>query len=295
MAEMACHLKFQFEYSESRSSMKSTVRDRASDASREPTSSTQGKTVKPVVSAGRVLELLSRSSYPMTLTEIVRALAINPSTGLAILRTLVTMRLVGFEAKSKSYHVGAGLVALAERVLGRQANLEVLQPEMSRLASRFRVTVLFWEVADEHHLRLAAFALSDADIQIQMRIGQRLPIWAGAVGRLVAGQSDLTPFALRRKFSSVRWQSPPAFDAYRREAASAAREGFAVDDGNFLRGVLSIAAPVFGPSRRIALAFNAVTFSGQLSTRSINGIAHELIELARLAGSTRAYSSRRTA
>ncbi|TAJ82097.1 IclR family transcriptional regulator [Reyranella sp.] len=274
--------------------MKTTIRHGARTASRERTGFAESKLVKPVVSAIRVLELLSRSSHSMTLTEIVRELAINPSTGLAILRTLVAMRIVGFEAKSKSYHVGTGMVALAEGVLGRQANLEVLRPAMTKLASKFRVTVVFWEVADEHHLRLAAFSLSDADIQIQMRIGQRLPIWAGAVGRLVAGQSDLTPFALRRKFSSVRWQSPPTFDAYRREVASAAREGFAVDDGNFLRGVLSIAAPVFGPSGRIALAFNAVTFSGQLSSRSINGIAQELVELARLAGSSRAYSSRRT-
>ena len=255
------------------------------DSSGPQAPSASGALVKPVMNATHILDLLSRSERPMTLTEIVRALGINPSTGLAILRTLVAVRLVAVEAKSKSYYVGTGLIALAEGVLRREATLEVLRPAMTRLASKFGITVVFWEVMEDEHLRLAAFALSDADIRIQMRIGQRLPIWAGAVGRLVAGQSGLPPFALRRKFARVRWQDPPTFDTYRRESVGAARHGYALDDGNFLRGVLSIAAPIFSSAGKITMACNAVAFSGQLPPKTIRQIAQELIELSRIAES----------
>jgi len=238
--------------------------------------------VKPVLNCVNILRYLSKSEHPATLTQITQKLDINPSTGLSIIRTLVSLGLVAPHPNTKAYVIGAGVIPLAEGALGRGGILEIFRYPMERLAHKHSVTVTLWRMIDEDRMHLTASAVGDGPVQIQMRLGQRLPRWVGAVGRMMAAYSGLSEAELRKKFNGLRWQSPPSFSAYVEQSREAKRRGYAIDDGNYTRGVLSVAAPVFDLSGEITMACGATMFLGQHPPATVAEIAEDLVTIGGL-------------
>ena len=249
--------------------------------------------VKPVLNCVNILKYLSQSKHPATLTQITRKLEINPSTCLSILRTLVSLGLVAPHANTKAYVIGEGVISLAEGALGRGGILEIFRHPMAHLARKFNVTVTLWRMIDQDGMYLATSAVSEADVCIQMRLGQRLPRWGGAVGRVMAGHSDLSEAELRKKFSQLRWQSPPSFKVYLEQANEARRRGYALDDGNFDRGVLSMAVPVFDFAGEITMACGVAMFSGQHAAATLREIAEDMMAIGGLLHPTVSARQRR--
>lgn len=188
----------------------------------------------------------------------------------------MSLDALAFDPRSKSYAVGPSLFSLAGDVLARGRVLDRLRIPMENLAHRYAITVVLWRVIDQDHLRLAAFAVSDADVHIRMRIGQRLPSWSGAVGRLMAGFSKLPERELKARFESVHWQNRPSFRQYLEQAREAIERGYGTDEGNFARSVMSLAVPIFDREMNLVLACGAVMFMGQHSGDHLKKIAEEL-------------------
>src|SRR3546814_18445205 len=63
------------------------------------------------------------------------------------------------------------------------------------------------------------------------------------MGRCIAARQHLGREDLRRNIEELRWQSPPALDDYARSVADAGR-GWAIDEGNYIKGVTTIAAAI---------------------------------------------------
>lgn len=238
--------------------------------------------VKPVLNCVNILRYLSQNEHPVTLTQITQKLDINPSTCLSILRTLVTLDLVAPHPNTKAYVIGAGVIPLAEGALGRGGILEIFRYPMEQLARKHGITVTLWRMVDGDRMYLTASAVGDGPIQIQMRLGQRLPRWVGAVGRMMAAHSGLPDAELRKNYKNLRWQSPPSFTAYLEQSREAKRRGYAIDDGNFSRGLLSVAAPVFDLSGEINMACGATMFLGQHTPATVVEIAEDLMTIGGL-------------
>ena len=66
--------------------------------------------------AATILRFLRATQGPATVTQITRAVKINPSTCFNILRTLIQEDFVQFDATAKTYQLSLGRVALAPAV-----------------------------------------------------------------------------------------------------------------------------------------------------------------------------------
>lgn len=238
--------------------------------------------VKPVLNAVRILQYLSISDEPVTLSELARALKINVSTCLGIVRTLLSVGLVASPGSTKTYAIGDGMMVLAEGVVARGGLQEILRPPMERLARRFGVTVSLWRRIDDDRLQLAISIVSETDVRIQMRVGQRLPCWVGAVGRVMAAHSGLPEAELRKRFKHLRWQSPPTFRRYMEQVKEAKARGYAIDDGEYAKGVFSIGVPVRDRAGAITMAVSATMFAGQHAPGTTRTITDDLLAIGRL-------------
>ena len=85
-------------------------------------------TVPAVSRAAAILRLLGRSSEPVGVQFIARALSIVPSTCLHILRTLVAEEFVSVDPVSKLYALNAGVLMLARQWLGQNRFADIAQP-----------------------------------------------------------------------------------------------------------------------------------------------------------------------
>jgi DNA-binding IclR family transcriptional regulator len=98
-----------------------------------------------------------------------------------------------------------------------------------------------------------------------MSIGQRLPMYIAALGRCMAAASSLSTDALREKFSALRWENRPTFEAYKKAVNEARFNGFAVDQDHYVKGVTTVSSAIVDDANRPVMAISAVGFSAQLN------------------------------
>ena len=239
------------------------------------------KLVGALVSGLMILRYLQRSRSPVGVTQIARELKLNPSTCFNLLRTLVHEGLASFDTTTKTYALSLGVVALAQGALDRESHIRILHPELERLAVRFGVAMNLWQVIEADRVLLVDRAEPVAAIQTSMRIGQRLPMLVGALGRCFAAYSNLSRAELKRRFSKIRLARPIDFDDWMAEVNQVRDAGYAVDEGYFSPGITTLAVPIRESDGAPRLAVSAIAIAAQLDDVKRRELSSELVALSR--------------
>jgi DNA-binding IclR family transcriptional regulator len=239
----------------------------------------KGKPVGAVVNAAKILRFLQAIQEPATVTQITRAVKINPSTCFNVLRTLIQEDFVQFDTTAKTYQLSFGLVALARGVLEHNPTLHLLKPKIEELSRAHRVMVTIWRKISEERIMLVAAAESDAAVRIHARTGTRSPLLAGASGRVFTAYSGMSRAALKERFGQLRLARPLGFESYLQQLEEVRRTGWALDDGYAYPGTITIAAPVLEPVGPLNFTCAAILFNGQYDLQRVAVIAEELKRL----------------
>jgi DNA-binding IclR family transcriptional regulator len=243
--------------SKTRNGSAENKRARKFAASRPPT------LVKPVEIAVRIMRYLSQSGRAHTLTHIARHLGIYPSTCFNILRTLAASNMLEFDPEAKTYAIAAGVLDLAEGYLSQGGILREAQLKMQDVAYEFGATTTLWRRTGGDRQVLVALVDGIADLRVHMRLGQRMPLLIGAVGRVMAAYGGLSEHEIRRRFAQLRWQGSIGFREYMTQVREGAQRGSMVDGSNHVSGVVTVAAPVFAAGRTVPMALAASMFDNQ--------------------------------
>jgi DNA-binding IclR family transcriptional regulator len=224
----------------------------------------------------RILRYLCARSTPVGVNQIARELQLNPSTCFQLLKTLVHERLAVFDGQSKMYSAGLGVVELARGRLARDSFIPMARPFLESLASRFEITAALFQPLQGRRVVLVDFAEARSAVRIHMPIGQRMPMLLGAFGRCFAAKLDLPRAELRAEFRTLRWQDPPRFEQYCAEVDAARRDGFAVDHGNYVRGVCIAAALIEDGTGEATAAISCVGLAAQFDERRLSALTTSL-------------------
>lgn len=231
------------------------------------------------LSAGlKILRYLANTSTPQGVTRIAKDLGLNASTCFNLLKTLVHEGLVTFDDATKTYSTGLGLVELAKGSLEKASFVRMMRPHLQELAERHNITTTLWQKTRGDRVILVDLADSGSAIRIHMSIGQRLPMYIAALGRCMAAYSGLSTVELRRKLSELRWEDGPSFETYMREVEGVRKNGYAVDQGNFVKGVVTISSPILDSNHHPVMAVSAAGFSTQFSQSSLLALCEDLRE-----------------
>ena len=217
--------------------------------------------VPAVRRATAILWHLSKNADGHGVSRIARDLGIIPSTCLHILRELLAARLVAFEPNGKLYRLGLGVLGLAREVSRQHPFIQAAQPRLNRFARDFNVSASATQRDGEDMLVVATATAAEGDA---VAVGNRVPCLSSASGRLIAACGGWSDAQLKPRFERVRWQHPPDFLKWLREVRLARTRGYAIDDGQFRRGITSIAAPVFGHDGTVAHTISINVISAQL-------------------------------
>ena len=234
---------------------------------------------KPVTAVSRaalILRHLGRSSDPLGVNRIARELDLIPSTALHILRTLAYEDLVVFDPNTKHYSLGIGILGIARNMLSRSGFVQAAQGYLETIATTFDVTTIGVELDNRDHMVVAALARSKLDLSIHVNIGSHFPALISATGRCVAAQSNWNFQELERRFKKLHWQQSPEFETWLAEVDAARRDGYAIDDGNYIAGVIVVAALVNQPTGAPTRAVVAVGLTAQLDDRRRQELAQRL-------------------
>ncbi|WP_170001844.1 IclR family transcriptional regulator [Pseudopontixanthobacter vadosimaris] len=233
--------------------------------------------VKSVSRAAAILRLLSVGE-PRGVNAVARELALAPSTCLELLRTLLHEELVDFEPGRKTYATVSDLRTFftesADVLLS-----DVLRTGLRRFARDHLVTCGIWSRLGTRVILKEVFDSPDST-RIHLVAGQRLPVHLGAMGRCLAAVEGLEREEVAEIVTSLRWQSPPSASNFSRDVENARVHGWALDDGNYLRGIATIAVALPNHSGKVKGFVTATGFAGQRDMSEYAKMGWELQGLA---------------
>ncbi|MET0389246.1 MAG: IclR family transcriptional regulator [Polyangiales bacterium] len=219
----------------------------------------------PAISrAAAVLRLLGKHDAPLGVHAIARELGLVPSTCLYVLRALVAEEFVSFDPDTKRYALEAGVLTLARHWLRRNRFTDLAQPILDRISQTFGVTMLGVHIVGLDHIVVVAVSQSGPSFQLSTQIGSRFPALISATGRCIAAFGDYAETELEERFSALRWDEPPTFDAWKTQVSQTRVQGFAVDAGHYIAGVTVVAAPVWKSRAKLSHALVAIGVGGAL-------------------------------
>ncbi len=216
-----------------------------------------------IVNAIDVLRYISQSHQPEGVTAISRALSISPSSCFNILKTLTNDGFIEFHPQTKTYALGTEALRLARRVMDENGALSYVRPHLHDIATEFNVTSALWRLTARRRWVLVGFEESGALARIHLSLGQRLPMFGGAVGRCAAAFSGLEAARLKEEFAKVNWRRQPSAADHLAQVAAVAKAGWALDDNQFNHGVATVASPILDSDGRVRYAIACTMFTKQ--------------------------------
>jgi DNA-binding IclR family transcriptional regulator len=228
-----------------------------------------------------VLRILGESPTPLGVQAIARELGLVPSTCFYLLKALAAEELVVFDADTKRYSVGPGVLTLAQYWFRRHRFPELAQPHLDRIGKAFDATVVGAQIVGLDHVVIVAVSQTTAHIHFSTHIGSRFPGLTSATGRCVAAFGGYSEAELEAQFRQAPWDNAPDFHEWMRQVAETRARGYALDEGQYLSGITVVSAPVWETPGKLTHTLVAIGLSGTLQRKGLPELEAELLAAAR--------------
>jgi IclR family KDG regulon transcriptional repressor len=199
--------------------------------------------------AFKVIKLIALRDKCLTLSDLSRELGISKSTLHGIVRTLEGMGIINRDGKTRRYTLGLTLFELARTIHARMDLREIARPVMDDLMRSTQQTV-FLGIRSGDHVSVVDIVESTQDFKITARIGARLPLMVGAIGKIFMAsivEQEARQLVRTMKLRSDTERSITDPDQYMEEVRRARDCGYALDDEEYLQGVRAVAASIHVP------------------------------------------------
>ncbi len=214
-------------------------------------------------------------------TEIAQAMGANLAT---VHRFLLTLEGEGAIARTRNgrFQLGPTLAELGGKVEGDTILLDAVQPHLEELAAEFR-EALHCVVRVGNEAMNSAIALPDRSLLISQEIGRPFPLHCTAGGKVflaAMGETQRRSFAANLELTKYTDRTITSPDRLHEEANKIAKDGYALDNGEWEEGLRSVAAPLRNASGKVIAAIALSAPSSRLDDNFVLEIAHKLKETA---------------
>ncbi|MDM8556716.1 IclR family transcriptional regulator [Desulfococcaceae bacterium HSG7] len=234
----------------------------------------QAPTVKKAFS---ILNQIAAQKKGQRVSELAYCLNISKSTVHGILTALDELGAVIRDPLTKRYSLGLTLFELGRAAYSRADLKDTARPFMEKLM----ITVgesSFLGVKNGDHVTILDIVESSQNLKITAPLGTAIPLLAGAIGKVMLAQMEPEDAA-----ALINGKALPHFTAntitdsqqYLKEVASVKKDGYAIDNEEYIPGVKAIAAPLHSIDRMMA-AIWVVGFKPGMDDRKIKFIATEI-------------------
>jgi len=232
-----------------------------------------------VKKAFKILYAVSDSSDGLGISDLSKKLKIGKSTVHGITTALEELGVLVREPLYKRYTVGYSLLELCRTAFAKIDLKDLARKPMEKLMGKVGETV-FLGVLNGDHVTIVDMVESRNEMKITSPPGTRLPLLAGATGRVLLSQIEKEKSKeMIQKKGLVRYTSKTVIDQrqFLREIEKVKGQGYAVDDEEYIPGVRAVAAPLIFPSSPPA-ALWVVGFTSTLDDQKVKTVIREIQE-----------------
>jgi IclR family transcriptional regulator, acetate operon repressor len=235
-----------------------------------------------------VLEYVANSDRSVSLTDIMQAVKLPKPTVFRILATLEEAGMLLREPDAKRYVPGQRLTSLAANVLlhspFRAARRAILEELVEKLGETCNLSV-----PNGHYVMYIERVESSWPLRINLHAGSKVPLYASASGKLFLAYAQkrvrdrLLTSAPLIKHTKNTMATLRELEA---EFTKVRRNGYAIDDEEYLTGICCLAVPVLNDQERIVAAVAVHGPSARMNLDLVADYLPSLREAAEQIGQT---------
>jgi IclR family KDG regulon transcriptional repressor len=232
-----------------------------------------------VKKAFKILYAISVASNGAGISDLSKRLKIGKSTVHGITAALEEMGVLVRDPVYKRYTLGYSLLELCRTAYAKIELKDLARKPMEKLMDQVGETV-FLGVLNGDHVTIVDTVESRNQMKITSPPGTRLPLLAGATGRVLLSQIEKEEVKeIMQKKGLVRYTAKTVLDPRRflRETEKVKEQGYAVDDEEYMSGVRAVAAPLLSTSSPPA-ALWVVGFTSTLDDQKVKMVIREIQE-----------------
>lgn len=223
-----------------------------------------------------ILNEISKSARGLRISEISSRLNISKSTVHGISAALEDVGAIIRDPVSKKYAIGITLMELGKAAYEKIDFKKAARPILEDLMEQCQESV-FLGIRNGDSVTVIDIVESRKDFKISSPIGTNLPLQAGAIGKVflsLMGKKDLQAYLHANPL--VRYTPNTITDAlqYEKELESVHKNGFAIDDEEYISGVRAVAA-LIKPHGAYIPAIWVVGFKASMSDKKIEVIIEQ--------------------
>ncbi len=252
------------------------------DPHRRARTSADAETVQSVDRALAIVELLLRSSAPLTVREVAVGTSINRTTAHRLLASLHRRGWIERVADSAAYRPGLRYLALVRASLSGRDFVDEVRPTMERLSLLSREAVHLG-VLDNHEVLHIEKVDSPEIVGVSSRVGTRAVPHVTGLGKALLASGTDEELEAYIEHAGKRSLLPSALDleAFRAEIALARRRGYSIDDGESSPGVRCLAVAIRGAGDGPLFAISLTGPSGRFTAERMASCVPEMLAVAR--------------
>jgi IclR family KDG regulon transcriptional repressor len=238
-----------------------------------------------VKKAFKILYAISDASNGLGISDLSKKLKIGKSTVHGITSALEEMGVLVRDPIHKKYNIGYTLLELRKKAYAKMELRDLARIPMEKLMEKIGETV-FLGILNGDHVTILEMVESHNEMKITSPPGTRLPIVAGATGKVFLAQFEEKKIKeIIQKMGLVRFTSKSIVDQKKffKEIEEAKNKGYAMDDEEYMLGVKAIAAPIQTSSPPLA-AIWVVGFTSSLDDQKIEKVISEIRKTAQEIG-----------
>jgi len=232
-------------------------------------------TVKSLVKALNILEVLADEEPPYTLTQLSRRLRLHVSTVHRLLVNLVRHGFVEEDMVSGGYQLSYRVLRMGLRVLDRLDFRRVAQALLHELNLRTKETVHLAILQDTRAISIEKFD-SPQPVGLDARLGGVMPLHCTGVGKTLLayeGEDLLNRVVESPGLARMTVHTLTGLPQLRKELERIREQGYALDQEEAVEGLRCVAGPVFNHTGQIVAAFSVAGPASRITPTRVPEIA----------------------
>ncbi|MFH1981613.1 MAG: IclR family transcriptional regulator [Pseudomonadota bacterium] len=202
----------------------------------------------------------------LTYSEILASLELPKSSVHRIVKELSDLGYLTFNPEIKKYFGSLRLAAIGAEVMSHFRLRDHIRPHLQALHRETDHTTNFGVVDGLQGVFVDKIESKDFGIKLFSEIGKTFPLHCTGLGKVLLAYSpeDTLTQLLRTPLVAITEKTITAPDQLKQELALIRGRGYALDDEEITRGIICLAAPVFGFDTELAGAVS-ITFPSYIS------------------------------
>jgi len=221
----------------------------------------------------------------LTFSEVVDRTGLPKASVHRLLRELVELGAAIFDEAARRYRGGLLLAELGASVMDNYDIRRVVRPHLEALHEATGSVATLGIRDGEQGIYADKIEPADFVIRLHSEVGKSFPLHCTAMGKVLLAFSNAATIGkvTRRKLRSFTPNTITDGKRLREELENVAQQGYAVDREEITRGLVCIAAPVYGINGNVEAAISCTVSSFDADDRDLAKVRDLVIACAEAA------------